>query len=162
VSEQHVFFASDKSAQGLRVRDLVDPTKKMSKSDETGKGVIFLSDTQETARKKIMSATTDSMANIQYDYTAQPGVSNLIDILALLGGKQRQEVIAAYAGQTQYGPLKAAVADVVCAFLADFQTKLTAVDHDTLLSKLETDERVMNDQARATLLTVQKAVGLRK
>jgi tryptophanyl-tRNA synthetase len=57
VAEQHAFFGKD---QGLRIRDLLDPAKKMSKSDETGKGVIFLSDSPESARKKIMSATTDS------------------------------------------------------------------------------------------------------
>lgn len=49
VKEQHEFFGKD---QGLRVRDLVDPTKKMSKSDETGSGVIFLTDTEDIARKK--------------------------------------------------------------------------------------------------------------
>ena len=44
VPKQHEFFGKD---QGLRIRDLIDPTKKMSKSDETGRGVIFLSDTPE-------------------------------------------------------------------------------------------------------------------
>jgi tryptophanyl-tRNA synthetase len=66
VKEQHEFFGKD---QGLRIRDLMDPTKKMSKSDETGKGVIFLTDTPEAARKKIMSATTDSEGKVAYDYT---------------------------------------------------------------------------------------------
>jgi len=75
VEEQHRFFGKD---QGLRIRDLLDPTKKMSKSDETGKGVIFLTDTPEEVRKKIMSATTDSLGEIQYDYTKRPGVSNLL------------------------------------------------------------------------------------
>src|SRR5688572_27239112 len=39
VKQQHAFFGKD---QGLRIRDLADPNKKMSKSDDTGKGVIFL------------------------------------------------------------------------------------------------------------------------
>jgi tryptophanyl-tRNA synthetase len=56
VKEQHAFFGKD---QGLRIKDLIDPSKKMSKSDESGRGVIFLTDTPEAARKKIMSATTD-------------------------------------------------------------------------------------------------------
>src|SRR5579884_1819826 len=83
VADQNHFFGKD---QGLRVRDLVDPTKKMSKSDETGKGVVFLNDTAETARQKVLAATTDSLNNVKRDYKNQPGVSNLLDILTLLGG----------------------------------------------------------------------------
>ena len=158
VKEQHAFFGKD---QGLRIKDLTDPSKKMSKSDETGKGVIFLTDTPDVARKKIMSATTDSVGQINYDYEKQPGVSSLLDLLALLKGVDKQQVIDQYQGQTMYGPLKTEVADVVAGFLTDFQTKLAAVDDKELLTKLETDEKLMNEQANGTLLKVQKAVGLR-
>lgn len=159
VKEQHEFFGKD---QGLRIKDLMDPTKKMSKSDETGKGVIFLSDSPEVARKKIMSATTDSLGKIAYDPANQPGISNLLTLLALFSGKTLNEVTAKYAGQEQYGPLKNAVADVVGVFLSDFQTRLAAVDEQQIHSKLEGDEQLMNEQANATLYKVQKAVGLRK
>lgn len=158
VKEQHQFFGKD---QGLRIRDLVDPTKKMSKSDETGKGVIFLSDSPEMAKKKIMSATTDSVGSINYDFSAQPGVSNLLSILALFSGRQLDDVVAAYSGQGQYGPLKNEVADAVAGFLADFQSKLVGVDARRVLEKLESDEKLMNEQANATLYKVQTAVGLR-
>jgi tryptophanyl-tRNA synthetase len=155
---QHEFFGKD---QGLRIKDLTDPSKKMSKSDETGKGVIFLKDTPDVARKKVMSATTDSIGQINYDYDNQPGISSLIDLLALLKGIDKQKVIDQYQGQTMYGPLKTEVADVVASFLTDFQTKLAAVDDKILLAKLEADEKLMNEQANATLLKVQQAVGLR-
>lgn len=158
VNEQHTFFGKD---QGLRIKDLADPTKKMSKSDETGKGVIFLTDTPDIARKKVMSATTDSVGRINYDYEKQPGISSLIDLLALLKGVDKQQVIDQYQGQTMYGPLKQDVAEVVVDFLSDFQAKLAAVDDKALVAKLEADEKVMNEQANATLLKVQKAVGLR-
>jgi tryptophanyl-tRNA synthetase len=153
VKEQHEFFGKD---QGLRVRDLADPTKKMSKSDETGKGVIFLTDPAEVAQKKVMSATTDSEESVQYDYDKQPGVSNLLDILKLLGGHPDE-----FIGQAQYGPLKTDVADRVATFLNDFQKKLAEVDDQAILAKLANSERQMNEQANATLLKVQKAVGLR-
>ena len=39
--------------QGSRIMDLQDPTKKMSKSDETYKGVILLLDDEKIIRKKI-------------------------------------------------------------------------------------------------------------
>jgi len=158
VAEQHKFFGKD---QGLRVKDLADPSKKMSKSDETGKGVLFLTDTPDVARKKVMSATTDSVGQINYDYDKQPGVSSLIDLLSLLQGVDKQTVIDQYQGQTMYGPLKTEVADVVVSFLTDFQAKLASVDDKALLAKLESDEKLMNEQANKTLLKVQKAVGLR-
>lgn len=153
LKEQHEFFGKD---QGLRVRDLTDPTKKMSKSDETGKGVIFLTDSPEVARKKVMSATTDSLGEVQLDYKNRPGVSNLLDILHFLGGNPDE-----FIGQNQYGPLKAAVADKVVTFLTDFQTKLAQVDEAALQAKLQSSEAAMNKTANETLLKVQKAVGLR-
>lgn len=159
VKKQHEFFGKD---QGLRIKDLVDPSKKMSKSDETGKGVIFLSDDPEVARKKIMSATTDDKASVNYDKDNQPGIANLIDILALLHGTSPQEVESEYKGMARYGDFKKIVADEMAQFLADFQARLANVDDAAILAKLETSERAMNDVANATLLRVQKAVGLRK
>jgi tryptophanyl-tRNA synthetase len=153
MAEQHKFFGKD---QGLRIRDLQDPAKKMSKSAESDKGVIFLTDTPEEARKKVMSAETDSVGKVHYDYEGQPGVSNLLDMLTLLGGN-RDEFI----GQEQYGPLKAAVADKVAEFLQDFQAKLDAVDDAAIAQKLEASEKSMKEQANQTLHKVQKAVGLR-
>lgn len=152
VKKQHEFFGKD---QGLRVRDLVDPTKKMSKSDDTGKGVIFLTDSPEVARKKIMSATTDSVGEVKRDYQKQPGISNLLDILELLGGDQKHE------GQKEYGPLKTSVADRVSDFLTDFQSSLAKVDDEMVLAKLESSEKDMHEQANQTLAKVQKAIGLR-
>lgn len=158
VKEQHEFFGGD---QGLRVKDLVDPMKKMSKSDETGKGVIFLSDKPDVARKKIMGATTDSLGRIAYNRAEQPGLANLIDILALMSNRTVSEVCKEYVGQSQYGPLKTAVADAVALFLTAFQTRLAKVDEKSVLRKLEASEVAMNKQANETLLKVQKAVGLR-
>ena len=153
VKEQHEFFGKD---QGLRIRDLQDPTKKMSKSDESGKGVLFLSDSPEDAKKKVMSAATDSLGEIQYDYAERPGISNLLDILKLLGGDPQE-----FIGQNQYGPLKEKVGELVADFIKDFQNKLAQVDESKLQAKLESSEKTMNEQANATLNKVQKAVGLR-
>lgn len=153
VKAQHEFFGKD---QGLRIRDLMDPTKKMSKSDETGKGVIFLNDTPDTARKKIMSAATDSFGNIQHDYSERPGISNLLDMLKLLGGNPDD-----FIGQNQYGPLKSAVADKLVVFLEEFQKKLSNISDREIMEKLESSEAEMEKQANMTLHKVQRAVGLR-
>lgn len=158
VKEQHDFFGKE---QGLRIKDLVDPSKKMSKSDESGKGIIFLGDDPEDAAKKIMSATTDDKGDINLDFENQPGISNLLQILALLKDVSVEEIARQYAGQNQYGAFKKDVADAVKTFLTDFQQKLAAVDENELQAKLEQSEKAMNETAKATLLRVQKAVGLR-
>jgi len=158
VKEQHDFFGKD---QGLRMKDLVDPTKKMSKSDESGRGIIFLGDDPDEAAKKIMGSTTDSIGVVHYDPEKQPGISNLLQIHALLSGETLDAVIEHHDGQESYGELKKEVAEQVKDFLTDFQTKLKAVDDDQLAAKLAADEQVMNDIANATLYKVQQAVGLR-
>ena len=158
VPKQHEFFGKD---QGLRIRDLLDPAKKMSKSDETGRGVIFMSDTPEVASKKIMSAATDSFGEVKFDIRERPGVTNLLQILGLLSGRPQQEVTAEWEGKTSYGDLKKAVAEVVSKFLEDFQAKLAAVDDQKILQKLEASEKQMNETANATLSRAQQAVGLR-
>lgn len=158
VSKQHEFFGK---GQGLRIKDLVNPSKKMSKSDETGKGVIFLGDDPKVAAKKIMSATTDDLASVQFDRENQPGISNLLEILSLLRGQALADVIAEFQGMDKYGDFKKVVAGEVEEFLTEFQAKLAGVDHAAVKAKLERSERVMNEQANATLLRVQQAVGLR-
>lgn len=156
--KQHEFFGKD---QGLRIKDLVEPNKKMSKSDETGKGIIFLGDTPEEAAKKIMSATTDSVGVIHLDYDNQPGIANLLQILALLTGKSLADVAAEYEGRDRYGDFKKDVAEAVKTFLIDFQEKLKNVDEVKLTSVVEANEVKMREVAGTTLLNVQKAIGLR-
>jgi tryptophanyl-tRNA synthetase len=158
VEDQHKFFGKD---QGLRIRDLQNPLKKMSKSDELGKGVIFLGDDPAAAAKKIMSATTDDKAEIHFDRDNQPGISNLLEILALLRGSDLQSVVNEFEGQTSYGTFKKVVADEVQKFLTDFQERLNNVDDDQILEKFAKSEKAMNDVANQTLLRAQQAVGLR-
>jgi tryptophanyl-tRNA synthetase len=158
VKKQHEFFGKD---QGLRIMDLADSTKKMSKSDESGKGVIFLGDDPENAAKKIMSATTDDKAQVAYDPLEQPGISNLIEILALLRNQTVYEVAAEFANETRYGEFKKVVAEELKVFLTEFQARLANVDDVAVLSKLEASEAAMNEQANARLYKVQQAVGLR-
>ena len=164
VAKQHQFFGKD---QGLRIKDLQNPTKKMSKSDETGKGVIFLSDTPDAARKKIMSAATDSLGRVHYDKEAQSGISNLLEILTLVrqaNGRavSLQQTIDEFTGLERYGKFKTFVADEMVEFLASFQARLAQVNDDTILRKLESSENTANQTANQTLLRVQKAVGLRR
>ncbi len=158
VKEQHAFFGKD---QGLRIKDLQDPSKKMSKSDEFGKGVIFLNDTPEEGARKVMSAVTDEQAYVRFDRENQPGISNLLEMLALLQSRNLTEVIAEFEGQTLYGDFKAIVAEEVRRFLIEFQKNLSEVDEILVLQKLEQSEKQLSVTANQTLLRAQQAVGLR-
>ncbi len=157
-AKQTAFIQRD---TGLRIRSLTNPEKKMSKSSTDQKSKINLADTPAQARKKIMAATTDSLGVINFDWQRQPGITNLLQLLAILTNRPQAEVNAEWVGQTQYGPLKRAVAEAVAAFLTDFQTRLADISDETLLATLERSERAMNEVASITLLRVQKAVGLR-
>lgn len=158
VKEQHEFFGND---QGLRIMDLQDPTKKMSKSENSEKGVIFLGDDPEEAATKIMSATTDDKASVSYDPINQPGISNLIEILALLRGANLKEIVAEFQGVSRYGDFKKIVAQEMKQFLAFFQASIQNVDRGKVDSKLIESEVAMSKQANKTLQKLQQAVGLR-
>ena len=147
--------------QGLRIRSLRNPAKKMSKSDADSAGFVALMDDPKRAAKKIMAATTDSEGVIRFDWKLQPGITNLLQMLALLQRRDLHDVITDWQGKTRYGDLKQAVAQEVGDFLTDFQAKLGVIDETTLLAKLEADEAAVRDIAAAQLLRVQQAVGLR-
>ena len=157
-AKQTAFIQRD---TGLRIRSLTNPEKKMSKSSTDQKSKINLADTPAQARKKIMAATTDSLGVINFDWQRQPGITNLLQLLAILTNRPQAEVNAEWVGQTQYGPLKRAVAEAVATFLTDFLARLAGISDETLLATLERSERAMNEVASITLLRVQKAVGLR-
>jgi tryptophanyl-tRNA synthetase len=147
--------------ESIRIRSLRNPEKKMSKSIDDPAGTIMLSDKPDEAAKKIMSAETDSVGVINLDFDKQPGISNLLQISALLANKSLQTIADEWRDKTSYGDLKKHVADQVKDFLADLQSKLANVDEKALLAKLEQDEEAMRKVSDATLLKVQKAVGLR-
>lgn len=158
MKEQLSFLGEDRA---LRIRDLQQPLKKMSKSADSSKGVIFLNDDPEVAAQKVKSAATDSLGKIGFNFQEQPGISNLIQMLALLTNRQLPEVVNEFRGQTQYGPLKEAVAEAVRVFLTDFQAKLANIDIEAINHRLETSEMAMNIVANERLHKVQQAIGLR-
>ena len=147
---------------GLRIRSLTNPEKKMSKSSDDEKSKINLNDSPEIARKKIMSSTTDSIGQINFDWDMQPGVTNLLQLLAILTNRTQTEVNTEWVGQTQYGQLKNAVADAVASFLGSFHAKLDQITDEELIAALERSEAEMTKRANETLRRAQVAVGLRE
>lgn len=121
-------------AEGTKIMDLQDPTKKMSKSSENQKGVIRLLDDPASIRKKIMSATTDSVGKINFDPENQPGISNLINIYVSLSGEKLEDVVEKFA-DSNYGTFKTAVADLVISEITKIQER-----YNELISSKELDE----------------------
>ena len=107
---------------GEKITDLLDPTIKMSKSNENQNGVIRLLDDIDVIRKKIMRATTDSDMLVKYDPDNKPGISNLITIYSALTGKSIKEIEEEFEG-SNYGTFKTKVADVVCDVISSIQKK---------------------------------------
>ena len=149
------------ASDGIRIRDLQNPEKKMSKSTHAENSKIMLSDTPEQAKKKIMSATTDSLANIKFDMINQPGISNLLQIEALVNDLPLQDVISTWAGESKYGDLKQKVASSVATLLESFQSKYAEISDDIIINELEKGEIYANKVANAKLLEAQKALHLR-
>ena len=148
-------------SNGVRIRDLLNPEKKMSKSTPAENSKIMLSDAPELARKKIMSATTDSFAKVRYDMFNQPGISNLLQIEALSTNTPLEEVISRWNGETRYGELKKQVAESVATMLENFQKRLADISDDEVYALLKEGEKYANEVANRKLLEVQKAFGLR-
>lgn len=157
--DQAKFFGIE---EPLRVMSLQDPSKKMSKSVSDPAGTIMIFDEPTTARKKVMSAVTDSVGTINFDRTNQPGITNLLTLLSSLTGKPIADVNKQFVGQTQYGELKSAVADQVENLLVELQTKFTTLDEAHVMKKLELGEIYANEVSQKKLLQVQKVVGLRQ
>lgn len=145
---------------GARVMSLSDPTKKMSKSDALDKGCIYLLDTPEVARKKIMSAVTDTLGKIAFDPINQPGISNLLQIHSALSGRSIEDLVKEFEGQG-YGTFKKAVAEEVVKLLTVLQARYREIMDqgilDTVLAQGAAKARVL---AEAKLQDVQRKIGL--
>lgn len=120
---------------GAKIMDLQEPTKKMSKSSENPKGIIYLLDDEKTIRKKIMSAVTDSDATICYDPENKPGISNLLTIYTSLKEITIEETLNHFKDYN-YGNLKKEVADVVVEKLTEIQIKYNEIINSKELDKI--------------------------
>lgn len=143
---------------GARIMSLSNPSKKMSKSDP--KGDIFLKDSPEIIRKKIMSAVTDMESSVHYDKINKPGISNLMTIYASLKNISLDEVEEEFKG-VNYGTFKKAVADTVINELVPFQNRYKEIIDSGELDKILLDgAKKAQKIAQQTLKRVKSAVGL--
>ena len=148
---------------GARVMDLLDPTSKMSKSDEIGNGRICLMDAPEDIMRKFKRAVTDSDVErcVRYDSENKPGVANLMSIYAAVTGKSFAEIEAEFDGKG-YGVFKPAVGEAVVETLRPIREEAQRIMKD----KAYLEDMCRDGAERAsyiaekTLRKVYKKVGL--
>ena len=147
---------------GARVMDLLNPSSKMSKSDEAGAGVVYLMDRPEDIARKFKRAVTDSDTErcVRYDPETKPGVANLMSIYAAATDRSFAQIEAEFEGQG-YGVFKPAVADAVIELLRPIREEATRILADK--AYLQSVYRAGAEKAAAianrTLRKVYKKVG---
>lgn len=145
---------------GARIMSLQEPTKKMSKSDPNKKAIITPLDDPKQIEKKIKSAVTDSEGIVKFDKLNKPGISNLLSIYSILGGKSISEIEALYEGKG-YGDFKGDLADVVVNFFKPIQEKYYDLLESSELDRiLDEGAEKANLVAAKTLKKMENAMGL--
>ena len=137
---------------GARIMDLQDPAKKMSKSDESDKGYILITDSPEAIRKKIMSATTDSHTAIEFD-PSRTGLYNLLTIYKILSGKTESQIEKHFTGKG-YGAFKSELAELIIDTLSPIRQKIEKL----LKDKPALDRILAQGAKRATALATPTLV----
>jgi tryptophanyl-tRNA synthetase len=146
---------------GARIMDLQDPSRKMSTTGGSEQGTVYVLDEPSAIVKKLKSAVTDSGREIERS-PQKPGVSNLIEILAVARGVTPEQVEADMRDARGYGDLKLATAEAVVAMLAPVRERY---------ARLRADERALEEvlaagaaRARAiaadTLADVRECMGV--
>ncbi|MFC6879593.1 MULTISPECIES: tryptophan--tRNA ligase [Actinomadura] len=142
-----------------RIMDLSSPDAKMSKSASSAAGALRLLDDPDTLRRKVMRAVTDTGSDVTYDPARQPGVSNLLAILAACTGDRPDELAGRF---DRYGTLKKAVADAVVDTLAPVRARYLelADDQPHVQALLRTGAERARAHAAAKVRKAKAAIGL--
>jgi tryptophanyl-tRNA synthetase len=148
-----------------RVMSLVEPGKKMSKSDARHRSRILISDSRETIYAKLKSALTDSVEGVSYDRERRPGVSNLVDLIFHFdnGGAASPEELARDLKGLSMRALKERTAETVDQAIKPIRARyeeLMAGDQKELVQHAEEGARKAEDIAEKTMKRVRNAMGM--
>jgi len=143
--------------EGMRIMGLDNPTKKMSKSASSVYNYIALTDNEETIRKKIKKAVTDSGSEIIYR-DDKPALKNLLNIYSLLSDKKPADLEKEYQGKS-YADFKDGLANTIISFLNPLQENLNAYSDKKVLEILQQGAEKIRPIARKKLSEVKKKVG---
>ncbi len=145
---------------GARIMDLQDPTAKMSTTAGSENGTVFVLDEPARVVKKVKGAVTDSGSEV-VRAPDKPGISNLIEVMAVVGGRSPADVERDFAG-SRYGDFKVAVADAVSTYLAPVREHYFELraDEDHLLGVLAGGAERARAIAGPTVTDVRERMGV--
>jgi tryptophanyl-tRNA synthetase len=145
---------------GARIMDLQTPGDKMSTTALSEQGTIYILDDEKAITKKIKSAVTDSGSDVRVA-PDKPGISNLIEILAVIRGADHATIEREFEGQ-QYGAFKQAVAEEVVGYLRPIRERYEALrpDEAGLEETLAEGADRARELASETLRDVRQAMGV--
>jgi tryptophanyl-tRNA synthetase len=146
---------------GARVRDLQEPERKMSTTGGTEQGTVLVLDAPDVVRRKFKRAVTDSGTDI-VRAPDKPGVTNLIEILAVARGATPEQIEADMADARGYGDLKNATAEAVVEWLAPVRERYEELrgDEAALEDILAAGADKARGMARETLADVRSVMGV--
>ena len=144
---------------GAKIMSLVDPSKKMSKSDKNSKSYITLFDSPEEIRKKISSAQTDSGKEIKYNPETKPGISNLLTIYSLFSGMPLPKIEEKFK-QSKYQEFKNDLAELLIEKLAPFREAKKEYRQEKIRQITEEGRRKAQELAKKKMQEVKEKMGL--
>jgi tryptophanyl-tRNA synthetase len=146
---------------GARIMDLQFPDRKMSTTGGSPQGTVYVLDEPDVIAKKFRAAVTDSGTDVRRS-PDKPGITNLVDILAVSTERAPEEVEAQFDG-SGYGAFKQAVADAVTAYLAPVRERYREIrpDEDGLERVFAQGAEKAREMAAPVLRDVREAMGFR-
>lgn len=135
---------------GTKIKDLKNPDKKMSKSEDNPVGVISLFDTKEVIIKKIKGATTDSENRVYFDEENKPGISNLLNIASVMTGRSIDDLVSEFEN-AGYGTFKAYVGEVTSNKIGEIQNR-----YNELLGSSELEDVLKRGVETTTKIAKEK------
>ena len=145
---------------GARIRDLQDPTRKMSTTGASEQGTVYVLDEPDAVLKKFKRAVTDSGTDI-VRADDKPGISNLIELLSVVRGTSAEEVERQFA-DSRYGDFKVAVGEAVVDYLAPVRERYVELrgDEGELERILAGGAERAREMAAETLADVRERMGV--
>ncbi len=145
---------------GARIRSLLEPEKKMSKSATNAKSYISIMDDADVIRKKIRGAVTDSEDGITVD-DSRLGLKNLLTILHAITGQSMVDIAAGYEGKAMKN-LKDDVAEALVLSLEPMQAEINGLltNEDSLIAIIAEGSQKAKGLADVKIKKVKQAMGL--
>jgi tryptophanyl-tRNA synthetase len=154
--ETFVIPEADIKDEGARIMGLDDPTMKMSKSAASEYNFISMNDDDDTIRRKVRRAVTDSGSSVK-SAPDKPALTNLLTIYSQITNQSVAQIEELYEGKG-YGDFKSGLTDAVVAAITPIRARIEEFQAD----RGELDRILAQGRDRAREITVPKLERVRE